>query len=118
MKLLSTLAPTLALAVTTLFGATAAGAAGADTYVAVPTAPSAKASFITRSTVWRAREGGFVAGQAPERPAVLWPDREARGGGARRHRLRRRTARQVQRQGQEGVRCREDAPIRVFPAHR
>ena len=69
MKLLSTLAPTLALAVTTLFGATAAGAAGADTYV--PTAPSAKASFITRSTVWRAREGGFVAGQAPERPAVL-----------------------------------------------
>ena len=71
MKLLSTLAPTLALAVTTLFGATAAGAAGTDTYVAVPTAPSAKASFITRSTVWRAREGGFVAGQAPERPAVL-----------------------------------------------
>jgi uncharacterized membrane protein YccC len=71
MKLLSTLAPTLALAITTLFGATAAGAAGADTYVAVPTAPSAKASFITRSTVWRAREGGFVAGQAPERPAVL-----------------------------------------------
>lgn len=71
MKLLSTLAPTLALAITTLFGATAAGAAPADTYVAVPTAPSAKASFITRSTVWRAREGGFVAGQAPERPAVL-----------------------------------------------
>jgi hypothetical protein len=74
MKLLSTLAPTLALAITTLFGATAAGAAAAaaaDTYVAVPTAPSAKASFITRSTVWRAREGGFVAGQAPERPAVL-----------------------------------------------
>lgn len=71
MKLLSTLAPTLALAITTLFGATAAAAAAADTYVAVPTAPSAKASFITRSTVWRAREGGFVAGQAPERPAVL-----------------------------------------------
>ena len=71
MNLLSTLAPTLALAITTLFGATAAGAAAADTYVAVPTAPSAKASFITRSTVWRAREGGFVAGQAPERPAVL-----------------------------------------------
>ena len=71
MKLLSTLAPTLALAITTLFGATAAGAGAADTYVAVPTAPSAKASFITRSTVWRAREGGFVAGQAPERPAVL-----------------------------------------------
>ncbi|WP_294282271.1 hypothetical protein [uncultured Sphingomonas sp.] len=71
MKLLSTLAPTLALAIYTLFGATAAGAAAADTYVAVPTAPSAKASFITRSTVWRAREGGFVAGQAPERPAVL-----------------------------------------------
>jgi hypothetical protein len=71
MKLLSTLAPTLALAITTLFGATTAGAAATDTYVAVPTAPSAKASFITRSTVWRAREGGFVAGQAPERPAVL-----------------------------------------------
>lgn len=71
MKLLSMLAPTLALAISTLFGATAAGAAATDTYVAVPTAPSAKASFITRSTVWRAREGGFVAGQAPERPAVL-----------------------------------------------
>lgn len=30
MKLLSTLAPTLALAITTLFGATAAGAAAAE----------------------------------------------------------------------------------------
>lgn len=71
MKLLSTLAPMLALAVTTLFGATAAGAAASDTYVAVPATASTKASFITRSTVWRARDGGFVAGQAPERPAVL-----------------------------------------------
>lgn len=61
---------TLALAVGTLFGS-AAVAAPADVYVATPTAPSAKSSFITRSTVWRLQNGAFVAGQAPERPAVL-----------------------------------------------
>ncbi|MCP3736071.1 hypothetical protein M9979_14445 [Sphingomonas sp. RP10(2022)] len=60
----------LALAVATLSG-TAAVAAPADQYVAVPAAASAKTSFITRSTVWRSQNGGFVAGSAPERPAVL-----------------------------------------------
>jgi len=61
---------TFAFAVATLFG-TAAAAAPAATYVAVPATPSAKTSFITRSTVWRLQDGAFVAGQAPERPAVL-----------------------------------------------
>ncbi len=61
----------LTLAVATLFGTASATAATTDRYVAVPAAPSAKASFITRSTVWHARDGGFVAGAAPERPAVL-----------------------------------------------
>lgn len=71
MKLIST----LALAPVLLSGAallgTAAAAAPADRYLAVPSAPSTKTSFITRSTVWHASNGGFVAGQAPERPAVL-----------------------------------------------
>lgn len=71
MTLFSSIAPMTTLVVATLLGSAAAAAAPADRYVAVPAAPSAKTSFITRSTVWRARDGGFVAGQAPERPAVL-----------------------------------------------
>ncbi len=58
------------IAAATLFGS-AAIAAPADVYVATPAAPTAKSSFITRSTVWRLQNGAFVAAQAPERPAVL-----------------------------------------------
>ena len=65
------LCATFALVVATLFGTTGGTAAPADTYVAVPAAASAKTSFITRSTVWRLQNGAFVAGAAPERPAVL-----------------------------------------------
>lgn len=61
---------TLALAIATLFGS-AAAAAPADVYVATPAAASDKSTFITRSTVWRQQNGAFLAGQAPERPAVL-----------------------------------------------
>lgn len=60
----------VSLAVATLFGATQVAAAP-TVYVAVPAAPSAKASFITRSTVWHQQNDGFVSGAAPERPAVL-----------------------------------------------
>ncbi len=60
-----------AIAAATLFGTAAAAAPTGSVYVAVPTAPSTKTTFITRSTVWHAQDGGFVAGQAPERPAVL-----------------------------------------------
>lgn len=68
MKLLAT----IALAAATLFGSAAATAApAANAYVAVPVAKPAKTSFITRSTVWRLQNDAFVAGQAPERPAVL-----------------------------------------------
>lgn len=48
-----------------------AQAAPADLYVAVPVSPSAKPSVITRSTVWHLRDQAYVAGAAPERPAVL-----------------------------------------------
>jgi hypothetical protein len=66
MKLFATLA---LIASATL--STAAAAAPADLYVAVPAAKSTKTSFITRSTIWRQQNDGFVAGSAPERPAVL-----------------------------------------------
>ncbi|GAA0657705.1 hypothetical protein FHT00_002231 [Sphingomonas insulae] len=61
---------TLAFAAATLSG-TAASAAAGDVYVAVPAAPTTKTGFITRSTAWRLQNDAFVAGQAPERPAVL-----------------------------------------------
>ena len=61
---------TLAFVAATLSG-TAASAAANDTYVAVPATASTKTSFITRSTAWRLQNDAFVAGQAPERPAVL-----------------------------------------------
>ncbi|WP_293874936.1 MULTISPECIES: hypothetical protein [unclassified Sphingomonas] len=70
MKMIATLAPVAAFLVATLAG-TPAAAAPADVYAAVPAAPSTKSSFITRSTAWRLQNGTFVAGQAPERPAVL-----------------------------------------------
>lgn len=66
MKLIAT----LVFAAAALSG-TAAVAAPADVYAAVPAAPPAKTSFITRSTAWRLQNGAFVASQAPERPAVL-----------------------------------------------
>jgi hypothetical protein len=59
-----------ALAAATLSG-TAALAAPATVYTAVPAAPTTRSGFITRSTAWRLQNGSFVAGQAPERPAVL-----------------------------------------------
>ncbi|MCU6455947.1 hypothetical protein LPN01_17860 [Sphingomonas sp. A2-49] len=60
-----------ALAAAILTGGAATAAPGADVYAAVPAAPTAKTNFITRSTAWRLQNGTFVAGQAPERPAVL-----------------------------------------------
>ncbi|WP_375422405.1 hypothetical protein [uncultured Sphingomonas sp.] len=56
----------------TLLSATA-GQAQAPTgyYVAVPAAPVAKTSLVTRSTAWSRRGGAFVAAQAPERPQIL-----------------------------------------------
>lgn len=65
MKLIAT----LAIAAATLFATPAVAAS--DVYVAVPAAPTTKTSFITRSTAWRMQNDAFVAGQAPERPAVL-----------------------------------------------
>lgn len=69
MKMIATLAPAAALLAAALTGT--AAAAPADVYAAVPAAPATKSSFITRSTAWRLQNGVFVAGQAPERPAVL-----------------------------------------------
>ena len=66
MKMIATFAFAAAL-----LSGTAAVAAPADVYTAVPAAPSARTGFITRSTAWRLQNGSFVAGQAPERPAVL-----------------------------------------------
>lgn len=49
-----------------------AGAQGPAHYVAVPAAPAAKASVITRSTPWRlTANGAYVASRAPERDLVL-----------------------------------------------
>ena len=68
MKLIAT----LAIAAATLAGTAAIAApAPADVYVAVPAAPSTKTGFITRSTAWRLQGQAFVAGHAPERPAIL-----------------------------------------------
>ena len=66
MKLVAALA-----LVTAALVAPIARAAPADLYVAVPVTPSTKASFITRSTTWHLRDQAYVAGIAPERPAVL-----------------------------------------------
>jgi hypothetical protein len=66
MKLIAT----FAVAAAALIGS-AATAAPADVYAAVPAAPTTKTGFITRSTAWRLQNGTFVAAQAPERPAVL-----------------------------------------------
>lgn len=73
MKMIATLAPAAALLAAALTGTAAAAPAPApaDVYAAVPAAPATKSSFITRSTAWRLQNGVFVAGQAPERPAVL-----------------------------------------------
>ncbi len=62
---------TIAVAALTLAGNAATAAAPAETYVAVPTTLPGKTSFITRSTIWRLQNAAFVAGNAPERPAVL-----------------------------------------------
>ena len=40
-------------------------------YVATPTAAPDKPNFVTRTTVWRAQAGAYVAPQAPERAEIL-----------------------------------------------
>ena len=71
MKHLISLAAALIVSGTLLSATAGQAQAPAGYYVAVPVAPSAKTSLVTRSTAWSAQGGAFVAAQAPERPQVL-----------------------------------------------
>ena len=70
MRILTTLtAAGLSAALTAM--AAPAPAQGPAHYVAVPDAPTAKGSVITRSTPWAFRNGAYLANRAPERDLVL-----------------------------------------------
>ena len=59
---------------TLLLGATASHAqpaAPSSYYVATPIAKPVKTSFLTRETVWKWRDGAFVANKAPDRDLIL-----------------------------------------------
>ena len=61
-----------ALAATFVTSAALPSAAQSGTfYVAIPEAPPARATLLTRETIWRASGPAYVTGRQPERAAIL-----------------------------------------------
>jgi uncharacterized protein with FMN-binding domain len=56
---------------TVVIGATASHAQGTSYYTATPAAEPTKTSFLTRETMWKWRDGAFVANKSADRDIIV-----------------------------------------------